>query len=359
MGCIQDKTKSSIRIIQSTTVKPKPAVPAAFNGDDDNLDDETTLKMLILQQTLQSYKKQNHKKSRSIGGTSGSNGVQGGTASLNGSYSLNSQITGIETTKNNNYDSKSLINPNNNETVQRALLKIKHKKNTAKSSSVKRRTKKVLEVLEIDHNGQIKIDKDNNLIAALQAGSGNKSQRAIRAKFLKQLESAHFTINQNKLQVVVEEYTEEDEHSDKEWPASSDKFENSTIYSSNTSSKSIINDQATQQMLREVLIRQFEGQNNNASQTPVYKSNSASNENGSFINIVNNHHFNIKMMPSAGNSKNSSQTNLPQEISNSSSQEFIKQSPRISQKRSSNLDATTSDKHVIRKLESICTDLSR
>lgn len=36
-------------------------------------------------------------------------------------------------------------------------------------------------------------------------------QRAMRDQFLKQLESAQFTINKNKLQVVVEEYTEEDE----------------------------------------------------------------------------------------------------------------------------------------------------
>lgn len=55
----------------------------------------------------------------------------------------------------------------------------------------------------------------------------------MRDKFLKQLESAQFTINKNKLQVVVEEYTEEDEQSDQEWP--NEKLDNSTVYSSHTS----------------------------------------------------------------------------------------------------------------------------
>ena len=75
----------------------------------------------------------------------------------------------------------------------------------------------------------------------------------MRDKFLKQLESAQFTINKNKLQVVVEEYTEEDEQSDQEWP--NEKLDNSTVYSSHTSQNISLDNEEAQKMLRDAFIK--------------------------------------------------------------------------------------------------------
>ena len=102
---------------------------------------------------------------------------------------------------------KTLINPGN-ETVQKELLRIKHKRN-ATTHAVKKQ-KKVMEILRVDEeSGQIIIDNKSKFIQALNQPDDEKKERA-RQKFLKQLENAHFTINKNKLQVVLEEYTEED-----------------------------------------------------------------------------------------------------------------------------------------------------
>ena len=67
-----------------------------------------------------------------------------------------------------------------------------------------------MEILRVDEeSGQIIIDNKSKFIQALNQSDDEKKELA-RQKFLKQLENAHFTINKNKLQVVLEEYTEED-----------------------------------------------------------------------------------------------------------------------------------------------------
>ena len=68
-----------------------------------------------------------------------------------------------------------------------------------------------MEILCVDEqSGQILINNKAQIMEALTQ-KGDKEQRD---KFMKQLENAHFKITKNKLQVVLEEYTEEDASGD-------------------------------------------------------------------------------------------------------------------------------------------------
>lgn len=104
-----------------------------------------------------------------------------------------------------------------------------------------KKQKKVMEILRVDEeSGQIIIDKKSKFIQALNHTDDEKKEQA-RQKFLKQLENAHFTINKNKLQVVLEEYTEEDCGSGDEGSnlnrsqLSNEQSDKSTVYSQHSS----------------------------------------------------------------------------------------------------------------------------
>jgi hypothetical protein len=143
-------------------------------------------------------------------------------------------------------------------------MKIKHKKSVSHSVVAKKRKKKTVEILSIDDKGQIVID-NRMLLKELQAVDEAKREKA-RQKFLKQLESAHLTINKNKLHVVVEEYTEEDDISD--YTASginaSEKYEKSTVYSNDThSAKSSLDHFNAQQFLDAALSKSEQDEKTN------------------------------------------------------------------------------------------------
>ncbi|CDW85907.1 UNKNOWN [Stylonychia lemnae] len=234
MGCISDKAKSTVKI-QNNNLEEVQQKQRSNSVEQD--EEEAALKLLYMSQSFHQYKIQNNQKYKS----------------------QNSQS---ELEKQKILNSKSLINPENNQTIQNALMKIKHKKGQSKGSTVMRTQKKrILEIMEIDDQGQIKIDNDNQILAALQRQTLGKRRykgKTATIRLIQQLQQAKFTINRNRLQVVVEECTEEDGRSDHEEYNESDKFENSTVYSANTASHYSLDQQEAKCLLQAALQMQVQ-----------------------------------------------------------------------------------------------------
>ncbi|CDW73824.1 UNKNOWN [Stylonychia lemnae] len=212
MGCIQDKSGS--------VIKTNQLPPNLAKGYTSNLDtQENEIKILLMAQSFNQYKVQQQVKQKR-------------NPSITGQTKISLDQ---DDDKNKSLPQKTLINPQYNETVQNALRKIKHKKTLSKESGLKMKKKQILEIMEIDQQGQIKVDNNNQILAAIQQKAENKSRKA-QAKLIRQLKKAKVTFNQNKLQVVYEEESEEGDHSSDEDNITQEKFEKSTIYSTKASS---------------------------------------------------------------------------------------------------------------------------
>ncbi|CDW85447.1 UNKNOWN [Stylonychia lemnae] len=216
MGCIQEKQKSTVKIIGFQPVQNRQETKDHVISQEDYLE----LKIAIMAQSFSDYKTKQEK-----------------IANRQGHNRKGSQE--IKITKN------QLANPKYNKATEQALNKIKHKQEIASQRSSK---KHIMVITDIDENGQIKLaERGNSLNKIRQAiSTQNKNSRSMitekvsknQQRNVKFAQSAEVSFRGQKLNVVEERLTEEDILSEYERNFMSVKSDKSTICSSLTSQRS-------------------------------------------------------------------------------------------------------------------------